>query len=103
MKKQSKFQVAKTVEELAKILDLSIEDTIEMELRSELNAKIIAVVKKRKLTHVTVARLANTSRTRVTALLNCNTHNISTSLMIRILAALGIRTRLTYTPIKIAA
>jgi predicted XRE-type DNA-binding protein len=103
MKKQIKFQVAKTVEELAKILDLSIEDTIEMELRSELNAKIISVVKKRKLTHVTVARLASTSRTRVTALLNCNTHNISTSLMIRILAALGIRTRLTYAPIKIAA
>jgi predicted XRE-type DNA-binding protein len=93
----------KTAQELAWALGLSAEDGIEMELRSELNAKIIDVVRKKKLTHLQVAKLAKTSRTRVTALLNCNTKNVSTSLMIRILAALGIRARLTFSVIRDAA
>ena len=103
MKKKSKFPVVKTADDLAETLGLSKEDAVEMELRSELNAKIIEVVKKRKLTHVVVAKLAGTSRTRITALLNCNTQHISTSLMIRVLAALGVRVRLSYSRMKIAA
>ncbi|NLF25364.1 MAG: XRE family transcriptional regulator [Deltaproteobacteria bacterium] len=103
MKKKSNYTKVKTADELADVLGLSKEDAIEMELRSDLNAKIIEVVKKKKFTHATVAKLAQTSRSRVTALLNGNTHNVSTSLMIRILAALGVRVRLSYIPIKIAA
>ncbi len=103
MKKKNKFFTARNASELAEILGLSQEDAVDMELRSGLNAKIIETVKKRKLTHVAVAKLAKTSRTRVTALLNCNTRNISTSLMIRILAALGVRTKITYLPMKLAA
>ncbi len=103
MKNKSKFPVAKTARELANLLGLSEEDCVEMEIRSELNAKIIEVVKKRKITHLTIAKLAGTSRTRITALLNCNTKNISTSLMIRVLAALGVRIRISYSPIKLAA
>jgi predicted XRE-type DNA-binding protein len=103
MKKKNKFPVARTAEELADLLGLSKEDAIEMELRSDLNAKIIEVVKKRKLTHLEVAELSGTSRTRVTALLNCNTKHISTSLMIRVLAYLGVRVRVSYSPIKLAA
>ena len=103
MKKRNRTTVAKTAEELAKILGLSKEDAVEMELRSELNSKIIEVVKKRGLTHAAVAKLAGTSRTRITALLNCNTQHISTSLMIRVLAALGIRIRISYSQTKLAA
>jgi predicted XRE-type DNA-binding protein len=103
MKKQSKFPRAKTAQELAALLGLSDEEAVELELRSSLNAKIIEVVKKRGLTHEAVAKLAGTSRTRVTALLNCNTRNVSTALMIRILAALGIRVRVTYSAMKLAA
>ena len=103
MKKKTKFRSVKTADELGEALGLSKESTIEIELRSELNAKIIEVVKKRKLTHAAVAKLAGTSRTRVTALLNCNTRNVSTSLMIRILGALGIRVRLSYSPSTLAA
>ncbi len=103
MNKKSKHITVRTAEELAEALGLSQEDAVEMEMRSELTAKIIAVVKKKKLTHVAVSRLAQTSRTRVTALLNGNTKNISTSLMIRILAALGVKTKLVYVPSKLAA
>lgn len=103
MKNKSKHVSAKSAEELAKLLGLSKEDAVEIELRSELNQKIIEVVRKRALTHAAVAKLAGTSRTRVTALLNGNSKNVSTSLMIRILASLGIRAKLSYSSIKLAA
>jgi hypothetical protein len=41
---------------------------MEIEFRSDLNDKIIEVVGKKGLTHSDVARLAHTSRTRVTAI-----------------------------------
>lgn len=74
-----------------------------MDMRRELTAKIVEVIRRRKLTHLAVAKLASTSRTRVTAMLNRNIRNISTSLMIRILAALGVPTKLVYVPTKHAA
>lgn len=86
----------KNILELADVLGLTPADAVEMEIRSDLNAKIIEVVKKKGLTHAQVAKLANTSRTRVTALLNYNTHQISTDLMLRILGALGIYARIKF-------
>lgn len=82
--------------ELADVLGLTSADAVEMEIRSDLNAKIIEVVKRKGLTHAQVAKLAETSRTRVTALLNRNTHQISTDLMLRILGALGIHARIKF-------
>lgn len=82
--------------ELADVLGLTSADAVEMEIRSDLNAKIIEVVKRKGLTHAQVAKLAETSRTRVTALLNRNTHQISTDLMLRILGALGIYARIKF-------
>lgn len=82
--------------ELADVLGLTSADAVEMEIRSDLNAKIIEVVKKKGLTHAQVAKLAETSRTRVTALLNRNTHQISTDLMLRILGVLGIYARIKF-------
>ena len=86
----------KNASELADVLGLTPADAVEMEIRSDLNAKIIKVVKKKGLTHAQVAKLANTSRTRVTALLNYNTHQISTDLMLRILGVLGIHARIKF-------
>jgi len=103
MKIKTKYPTAKSAEELAELLGLSKEDAVEFELRSKLNRKIIDVVKKRKLTHAALAERAGTSRTRVTALLNGNSKNVSTSLMIRILASLGVRAKLSYSAIKLAA
>lgn len=48
------------------------------------------------LTHAQVAKLASTSRTRITARLNRNTAEISTDLMLRVLAALGYKAKLTF-------
>lgn len=88
--------VARNARELAAVLGLTPADGLEIEIRSDLNDKIIEVVRKRGLTHDQVARLAHTSRTRVTAILNRNTQDISTDLMLRVLAALGVQARLQF-------
>ncbi|PMU12729.1 hypothetical protein C1Y10_29425 [Pseudomonas sp. FW305-122] len=69
---------------------------MEMEVRSALNDKIIEIVKKHELTHAQVAKVAETSRTRVTAILNRNTQDVSTDLMLRILARLGYRAKISF-------
>jgi predicted XRE-type DNA-binding protein len=71
--KKVKPVVARNAKELAKALGLTPADGVEIEIRSDLNDKIIEVVSKRGLTHSQVARVAHTSRTRVTAILNRNT------------------------------
>ena len=94
--KKVKPVVARNARELAKALGLTPADGLEIEIRSELNDKIIEVVSEQNLTHSQVARLARTSRTRVTAILNRNTHDISTDLLLRILASLGVQARLQF-------
>ncbi len=94
--KKVKPVVARNARELAAVLGLTPADGLEIEIRSDLNDKIIEVVKKRGLTHDQVARLAHTSRTRVTAILNRNTQDISTDLMLRVLAALGVHAKLQF-------
>ena len=94
--KKSKAVVARTAAELAKALGLTPADGAEMELRSDLNSKIIEVVRKKGLTHAQVARLARTSRTRITAMMNRNTKDISTDLMLRVLYALGYSAKVTF-------
>ena len=101
--KHAKLPRARTAQELTRLLDLSDEDAVEIDLRVDLNDKIIEVVKRRKLTHAAVAQLAHTSRTKITALLNRNTRHISTSMMIRVLAALGIRVKVSFATIRAAA
>ena len=71
-------------------------DGIEIQLRSDLDGKIIEAVNKVGLTHVQVAKLARTSRSRTTAILNRNTKDVSTDLMLRILACLGYRAKVTF-------
>ena len=65
-------------------------------MRSDLNDTIIEVVEKSGLTHAQVAKLARTSRSRMTAILNRNTHDVSTDLMLCIMASLGYRAKLTF-------
>jgi predicted XRE-type DNA-binding protein len=94
--KKVKPAVARNARELAALLGLTPAEGLEIEIRSGLNDKIIEVVTKRGLTHEQVARLARTSRTRVTAILNRNTQDISTDLMLRVLASLGVRAKLQF-------
>lgn len=88
-----KGTVTKTAGDLAKALGLAKEDAVEMELKSDLNTKVIEVVRKQGLTHAAVAKKTQISRTQITALLNRNTHDVSTELMVRILASLGYETK----------
>jgi len=94
--KKTKGTIARTAKELAEILGLSPSDGLEIEIRSDLNDKIVEVIKQKALTHAQVAKLAHTSRTRVTALVNRNTGDISTDLMLRILSALGVRAKIQF-------
>jgi predicted XRE-type DNA-binding protein len=94
--KKSKVVVTRTAGELAKAFGLTAADGAEIKLRSDLNSKIIEVVGAKELTHAQVARLAGTSRTRVTAIMNRNTMEISTDLLLRVLYALGYTAKITF-------
>lgn len=96
MKKKSKATVTRNAFELADALGLTPADAVEMEVRSALNDKIVEIVKKHGLTHAQVAKVAETSRTRVTAILNRNTQDVSTDLLLRILARLGYRAKIRF-------
>lgn len=94
--KKSRVVVTRTAGELARALGLTPADGAEIELRSDLNSKIVAVVQRKGLTHAQVARLARTSRTRVTAIMNRNTKDISTDLLLRVLYALGYTAKIKF-------
>src|SRR5208283_918623 len=94
--KKTNAIVTRNAAELAKTLGLTAADGAEIELRSDLNTKIAEVVARRGLTHAEVARLAGTSRTRVTAILNRNTKDVSTDLLLRVLYALGYRAKIRF-------
>ena len=94
--KKSRVVVTRTAAELARALGLAPADGAEIELRTDLNSKIVAVVQRKGLTHAQVARLARTSRTRVTAIMNRNTKDISTDLLLRVLYALGYTTKIKF-------
>jgi predicted XRE-type DNA-binding protein len=90
----NKSQTTKNANELADYLGLDQADAREIELKLELNNQIIDIVKKMKLTHEQVAKRASSSRTRMTALLNRNTKDISIELMLRVLSSLGYKATL---------
>jgi len=93
---KSRRVVTRSAEDLARALRLSATDAVQMQIRRVLNDKIIHAIEKSRLTHAQAARAAHTSRTRLTAILNRNTANVSTDLMLRILAALGYQARITF-------
>jgi len=93
---KNKAMVTRTAAGLARAFGLTPADGAEIELRSGLNSKIIEVVRKKGLTHAQVARLVLTSRTRVTAIMNRNTKDISTDLLLRVLYALGYTAKIKF-------
>jgi len=95
MKRTNKI-IAKDAFELAEALGLSSAHGLEIQIRSDLNDKIIDVVEKKGLTHAQVAKLAGTSRTRITAIMNRDTKGVSTDLMFRIIASLGVQAKIVF-------
>jgi predicted XRE-type DNA-binding protein len=94
--KKSKATVTRNATELAKALGLTPAEGAEIALRSDLNSKIVDVVRRKGATHAQVARLARTSRTRVTAIMNRNTKDISTDLLLRVLYSLGYTAKIKF-------
>jgi predicted XRE-type DNA-binding protein len=101
--KSNKPIITRTPAELAAVLGLSEIDAVVMEVRSGLNDRIIQIAQRSGLTHAQIAKAARTSRTRITGILNRNTHEVSTDLLLRIVAALGYRAKITLTRSKRAA
>ena len=89
--KSRKTVTVRTAEDLGRALGLSTADTAEMEFRSELTVALAQIIQAGPLTHAEIAKSAGTSRTRVTAIANGNTHGVSTDVLIRVLAATGHR------------
>ena len=92
--KTLKGVTVRTVEELGRVLGLSVADTAEMEFRSELTVALAKIIQAGRLTHAEIAKRTETSRTRVTAIANGNTQGVSTDALIRVLAPTGYRTGL---------
>ena len=93
---KSRMNRTKTALELASYLGLSPAEGAELEFRTILNNKIVDIVSLEGLTHLQVAKLCGTSRTRITAILNRNTSDVSTDLMLRILASLGYEAKVKF-------
>jgi len=91
-----KSVVARNSRELAVVLGLSEADRAAIEFQLELADQIALEVSRVGITHARLARLAGTSRPRLTAILNGNLEGVSTDLLLRILAALGVRVQVRF-------
>ena len=87
--------VAKTPEQLAESLDLPVADAKEWQVQHDLAVRLKEIARKQKYTHAQIAARSGTSRTRVTAILNGDLEHVSTDLLIRMLASLGYRVRVS--------
>jgi predicted XRE-type DNA-binding protein len=87
--------IAATPEDLADALGLPRAAAEEWQFQHVLLARLKEIVRRKKLTHLEIAKLAGTSRTRVTSILNNDLEHVSSDLMIRILASLGYRVKVT--------
>jgi predicted XRE-type DNA-binding protein len=93
---KNKTLVARNSKELAEVLGLTGADRAALEIQFELAEQIGVEVRRAGMTHAQLAELAGASRPRVTAILNGNLDGVSTDLLLRILAALGVRVRLRF-------
>jgi predicted XRE-type DNA-binding protein len=95
--KKIKPIVARTPEDLARIMGLPAAVAKEWQVQYALLNRLKEIVQREKITHAQIAAKAGTSRTRVTAILNGDLDHVSTDLLIRILASLGYRVKVSVT------
>ena len=87
--------VANSPEELAGALGLSDADAKEWQVQHMLLQRLKEIVRRKSVTHTEIAKRAGTSRTRITAILNDDLEHVSSDLLIRILASLGYRVKVS--------
>ena len=61
----------------------------EVDIRRQLNEKIIQLVKSKRLKHIDMAIAGRTARTRITAIMNRRLHTVTIDAMIQLLGVLG--------------
>lgn len=99
----SKVVMTKTPESLARTLGLSAIEAEEWRVQHALLKRLRQVIKSESLTHAEVARRGGSSRTRVTSILNGNLDNVSSDLLIRLLAGVGYRVKISISRVDSAA
>src|SRR5882724_10913517 len=67
----------------------------EWQVQHALLKRLKEIVRKQEITHAEIAKRAGTSRTRVTAILNDDLEHVSSDLLIRLLATLGYRVKVS--------
>jgi len=87
--------IARTPEQLASALGLPAVAAKEWQVQHMLLKRLKEVARRQKITHAEIAKRAGTSRTRVTAILNDDLQHVSSDLLIRILASLGYRVKVS--------
>ena len=95
--------VAATPEDLAAALGLSTIEVKEWQVQHALLKRLKEIARAHKFTHAEIAKRSGTSRTRITAILNDDLEHVSTDLLIRILASLGYRVKVSVVRAKSAA
>jgi len=80
---------------LAGALGLSPAAAKEWQVQHSLLLRLKQIARQQRFTHTEIAKRAGTSRTRVTAILNDDLDHVSTDLLIRILASLGYRVKVS--------
>ena len=100
---KSKRTIAESPEALANALGLDRSEAQEWQVQYALLKRLRQIVRDEKLTHAEVARLGGSSRTRVTSILNGNLDHVSSDLLIRLLAALGYRVKVSVSRVQPAA
>jgi predicted XRE-type DNA-binding protein len=95
--------IANTPEALARALGLSATEAKEWQVQHTLSRRLKEIVRKEGITHAELAKKSGASRTRVTAVLNDNLEHVSSDLLIRMLASLGYRVRVTVSRVDTAA
>jgi transcriptional regulator with XRE-family HTH domain len=94
--KKSKIVVSRNSKELAAALGLSPLDAIEWEVRLMITNKIISSSESSDLTVTDIAKIAGTSRARITKILKNDTHGISLDVLVRVLGALGEEMKISF-------
>jgi predicted XRE-type DNA-binding protein len=87
--------IGRTPEDLADALGLPRAAAEEWQFQHVLWGRLKEITRREELTHLEIAKRAGTSRTRITSILKNDLEHVSSDLMIRILASLGYRVKVS--------
>ena len=96
MAKMQKYLISRNSKETAEILGFDQSVGIEWELRYQITARIIEIVKENHLKITEIAKKTETSRARITRILKGDTEGISLDVLMRVLGSVGQRIKVKF-------